>query len=73
VYVPGALGATVCVPLMDWLPVNSPPLALEVAALHEEAEAEVHTKVKAWPKLIDKAIAGCVKPAVGFCEGAGAP
>jgi hypothetical protein len=47
------------------VPVNAPPAALEVVAVHDVALADVHATVTAWPKLMVAAAAGCEKLIVG--------
>jgi hypothetical protein len=53
------------VPLIIWLPVNAPPAALDVVAVHEVVFADVHVTVSACPKLMVVAAAGCEKLTVG--------
>jgi len=36
------MGTIIALPLMDWLPVNVPPLALDTVAVQAVALAEVH-------------------------------
>jgi hypothetical protein len=50
---------------MAWLPVNAPPAALDVVAVHDVALAEVHVTESPSPKLILAAAAGCEKLTVG--------
>jgi hypothetical protein len=47
------------------VPVNVPPAALEVVAVHEVVYADVHVTVTAWPKSMVVAAAGCEKLTVG--------
>jgi hypothetical protein len=52
------------------VPVNAPPAALEVVAVHAVVPADVHVTVRAWPRSRVAAAAGCEKLTVG-AAGAG--
>jgi hypothetical protein len=58
------VGTTVVVPVIDWLPVKVPPLALDAAAVQPVLSAELHWSVTLCPKLIVVGDAGCAKLAV---------
>jgi hypothetical protein len=72
VTVPAAVGAIVAEPLVDWVPVNAPPIVLEVVAVHDVALVDVHASCTARPKLTVVAWAGEVNATVGIGIGAGA-
>ena len=69
---PAAVGAIVAEPLVDWVPVNAPPIVLEVVAVHDVALVDVHAGCTARPKLTVVACAGEVNATVGIGIGAGA-
>jgi len=66
------VGTTVAVPVVDWLPVNVPPLVLDAAAVQPVLLAELHRSVTLCPKLMVIGDAGCAKLAVAAGVGAGA-
>ena len=66
VTVPVAVGAIVAEPLVDWVPVNAPPIVLEVVAVHDVALLDVHASCTARPKLTVVAWAGEVNATVGI-------
>ena len=70
--VPAAVGTTVAEPLADCVPVNAPPVVLEVVAVHDVALVDVHASCTARPKLTVVAWAGEVNATVGIGIGAGA-
>ena len=69
---PVAVGATVAVPLAGCVPVNAPPMVLDVVAVHVVALVDVHASCTGRPKLTVVACAGEVNDTVGMDVGAGA-
>ena len=68
---PVAVGTTVTVPLAGCVPVNVPPMVLDVVAVHAVALVEVHVSCNERPKLTLVAWAGAVKATVGMGVGGG--
>jgi hypothetical protein len=70
--VPAAVGATVAVPLAGCVPVNAPPIVLDVVAVQVVALVDVHASCTVRPKLTVVACAGEVNVTVGMGVGVGA-
>jgi hypothetical protein len=67
-----AVGTTVTVLLVDCVPVNVPPMVLEVDAVQEVALVDDHVSVTSRPKLIvDVPCVGAVNVTVGMAAGGG--
>jgi hypothetical protein len=65
-----AVGTTVTELLVvGCVPVNVPPVVLDIDAVHEVALVDDHASVTARPKLIDVACAGAVNDTVGMAGG----
>lgn len=71
VMLPGAVGATVTEPEAGSLPVNVPPVLLEVDAVQEVALVEVQVSLTARPKLTVVDWPGAVNATVGMAAGGG--
>jgi hypothetical protein len=65
------VGTTVTVPLVACVPVNEPPIVLDVVAVQEVALVEVQVSCNPGPKSTLAACAGAVNITVGMGVGAG--
>ena len=55
---PGAVGTTVIDPVAGWVPLNVPPIALDMLAVHDETLVDVQDNLTERPKLM-------IEPGVG--------
>ena len=69
---PVFVGATVAVPLAGCVPVNAPPIVLDVVAVQLVALVDVHASCTVRPKVTVVACAGAVNVTVAAGAGVGA-